>query len=289
MGSDESHFNVSVGSDGQSHRTVSTNHNHFEEKGEPKRYQAWSNMCHTNTLSHALFFFNTATSHGWFQSHCPLAQCSQTPCRCWCVCFIHSYIAYDYMIPCVVYESFSFATALLPISSLPPPPPPPPSPPQLNFHPLNHLSICWFHPPPPPPPPFFFFLFFSFSKSSDIHSLLHYFYLSWPCVLVASPAVLRTWRAISAPPHSLCASQVPRALGRVLSPPSSPPRFPPPPPPSFPTTTAMPASNVLPVMPSPPPPLPPPLAPRGGYLSSDTQGMTESQHWEWTTEWKCEK
>ena len=39
MGSDESHFNVSVGSDGQSHRTVSTNHNLFEEKGEPKRYQ----------------------------------------------------------------------------------------------------------------------------------------------------------------------------------------------------------------------------------------------------------
>ena len=37
MGSDESHFNVSVGSDGQSHKTVSTNHNRFEEKGEPKR------------------------------------------------------------------------------------------------------------------------------------------------------------------------------------------------------------------------------------------------------------
>ena len=37
MGSNESHFNVSVGSDGQSHRTVSTNHNLFEEKGEPKR------------------------------------------------------------------------------------------------------------------------------------------------------------------------------------------------------------------------------------------------------------
>ena len=29
MGSDESHFNVSAGSDGQSHRTVSTNHNLF--------------------------------------------------------------------------------------------------------------------------------------------------------------------------------------------------------------------------------------------------------------------
>ena len=39
MGSDESYFNVSVGSDGQSHKTVSANHNLFEEKGEPKRYQ----------------------------------------------------------------------------------------------------------------------------------------------------------------------------------------------------------------------------------------------------------
>ena len=39
MGSDESHVNVSIGSDGQSHRTVSTNHNLCEEKGEPKRYR----------------------------------------------------------------------------------------------------------------------------------------------------------------------------------------------------------------------------------------------------------
>ena len=39
MGSDESHFSVSVGSDGQGHRTVSTNHNRFEEKGEPRRYR----------------------------------------------------------------------------------------------------------------------------------------------------------------------------------------------------------------------------------------------------------
>ena len=39
MGSDESHFNVSVGSDGQSHKTVSTNHNLFEEKSEPKQYR----------------------------------------------------------------------------------------------------------------------------------------------------------------------------------------------------------------------------------------------------------
>ena len=39
MGSEESHFNVSMGSDGHSHRTVSTNHNLFEEKGQPKRYR----------------------------------------------------------------------------------------------------------------------------------------------------------------------------------------------------------------------------------------------------------
>ena len=32
-------FNISVGSDGQSHKTVSTNHDLFEEKGEPKRYR----------------------------------------------------------------------------------------------------------------------------------------------------------------------------------------------------------------------------------------------------------
>ena len=38
MGRGESHFNVSVGSDGQSHKTVSTSHNLFEEKGEPKLY-----------------------------------------------------------------------------------------------------------------------------------------------------------------------------------------------------------------------------------------------------------
>ena len=39
MGSDERHFNASVGSDGQSHKTVSTKHNLFEKKGEPKRYR----------------------------------------------------------------------------------------------------------------------------------------------------------------------------------------------------------------------------------------------------------
>ena len=38
MDSDESHFNISVGSDGQSYKTVSTNHNLSEGKREPKRY-----------------------------------------------------------------------------------------------------------------------------------------------------------------------------------------------------------------------------------------------------------
>ena len=40
MGSDESHSNVSVGSDGHAKtQLVSTNHNLFEEKGEPNRYR----------------------------------------------------------------------------------------------------------------------------------------------------------------------------------------------------------------------------------------------------------
>ena len=38
-GSDDSRFNVSVGSDGQSRRTVSTNHKLSEQKGELKRYR----------------------------------------------------------------------------------------------------------------------------------------------------------------------------------------------------------------------------------------------------------
>ena len=49
MGSDESHFNVSVGSDGQSHnRTVSANHNLFEEKGEPSN--RGPSVCQPNAL-----------------------------------------------------------------------------------------------------------------------------------------------------------------------------------------------------------------------------------------------
>ena len=47
MGSDESHFNVSVGSDGQSHKTASTNHKLSEEKREPpKRNRAETLLIH---------------------------------------------------------------------------------------------------------------------------------------------------------------------------------------------------------------------------------------------------
>ena len=38
----ESHLNVSVGSDGQSHKTVSTNHNLFEEKKRQEEVLSWS-------------------------------------------------------------------------------------------------------------------------------------------------------------------------------------------------------------------------------------------------------
>ena len=41
MGSNESHFNVSIGSDGQIHKTVSTNHNLFELR--ERRAEAVSN------------------------------------------------------------------------------------------------------------------------------------------------------------------------------------------------------------------------------------------------------
>ena len=69
MGSDETHFNVSVGSDGQSHKTVSINHNLFEEKGEPKRYRTevlpltsltlyrWAKPAHNTTRLTAFLFY----------------------------------------------------------------------------------------------------------------------------------------------------------------------------------------------------------------------------------------
>ena len=69
VGSDESHFNASVGSDGQSHKTVSTNHNLFEEKGEPKRYRTevlpltsltpyrWAKAAHCGVFHGKVYFY----------------------------------------------------------------------------------------------------------------------------------------------------------------------------------------------------------------------------------------
>ena len=74
MGSDESHFNVSVGSDGQSHKTVSTNHNLSEEKGAPKRYRTevlpltsltpyrWAKPAHSTESRRGCF---SALDFGW--------------------------------------------------------------------------------------------------------------------------------------------------------------------------------------------------------------------------------
>ena len=59
MGSDESHFNVLVESNGQSHKTVSTNHNLFEEKGEPKWYL--TDVLLLTSLTNALLLGQTSS------------------------------------------------------------------------------------------------------------------------------------------------------------------------------------------------------------------------------------
>ena len=61
MGSDESHFNVSVGSDGQSHKAVSTNHNLFLRE---KRAEAVSNRGPSAYQPNALPLGHTG-SHCW--------------------------------------------------------------------------------------------------------------------------------------------------------------------------------------------------------------------------------
>ena len=65
MGRDESRFNFSVGSDGQSHKTVSTNRNLFEEKGEPKRYR--TEVLPLTSLTNALPLGQTGSQSSiWF-------------------------------------------------------------------------------------------------------------------------------------------------------------------------------------------------------------------------------
>ena len=60
MGSDENHFNVSVGSDEQSHKTVSTKHKRFE--GE-RRAEAVSNRGPSAYQPNALPLGQTGSQH----------------------------------------------------------------------------------------------------------------------------------------------------------------------------------------------------------------------------------
>ena len=114
MGSDESHFNVSVGSNGQNHKTLPTNHNLSEEKGEPKRYRTevllrGDKECPVSGV--------TSSGRGWSrvpesdaQSVCSSAivlRCCCCCCRffvCVCVCVFK---AVDHTVAC---RSWSVAT-----------------------------------------------------------------------------------------------------------------------------------------------------------------------------------
>ena len=100
MGSDESRFNVSVASDGQSHKTVSTNHNLFEEKGEPKRYRTevlpptsltpyrQAKPAPKNCYCHAVSFYSPRVAVGHYSSiELPLPcvtldRCQKSNCFC---------------------------------------------------------------------------------------------------------------------------------------------------------------------------------------------------------------
>ena len=89
MGSNESHFNVSVGSDGQSHKKMSTNYNLFEEKGEPKRYPL-------GEANISLSFKQTKRRRHWQnylpckcvcgRAHVHACVCVHVCARAWCMC-----------------------------------------------------------------------------------------------------------------------------------------------------------------------------------------------------------
>ena len=63
MGSDESHFNVSVGSDGESHKTVSTNHNLFEERRDRLTPYRWAKPAHAKEPDDKGLLKRTRSSH----------------------------------------------------------------------------------------------------------------------------------------------------------------------------------------------------------------------------------
>ena len=64
MGSDESHFNVSLYcGEGQSLKTVSTGHNLFEEKGEPKRSRTEALLLTSLFMSQVNMMLNVHRNH----------------------------------------------------------------------------------------------------------------------------------------------------------------------------------------------------------------------------------
>ena len=90
MGSDESHFYVSVGSDGQSHRTVSTNHNLFEEKGEPKRYRTevlpLTSLTPYHKAKPAHMQFSSGNTFMQLSLAVETPRCRHRPALHWCIC-----------------------------------------------------------------------------------------------------------------------------------------------------------------------------------------------------------
>ena len=84
MGSDESHFNVSVGSDGQSHKAVSTNHNLFLRE---KRAEAVSNRGPSAYQPNALPLGQTGSpKYLWCQSTPQAARGVLFVCDLCCCC-----------------------------------------------------------------------------------------------------------------------------------------------------------------------------------------------------------
>ena len=80
MGSDERHFNVSVGSDGQNHKTVSTNHNQVEVA------VLYKPTVYVDVKQHS-----TSAKHLAYSATCSLnsraEQCSQkTESEAWIIC-----------------------------------------------------------------------------------------------------------------------------------------------------------------------------------------------------------
>ena len=67
MGSDESHFNVSAGSDGQSHKTMSTNHNLSEDW--ERRAEAVSNRGPSAYQPNALLLGQTCSRQWTVSKH----------------------------------------------------------------------------------------------------------------------------------------------------------------------------------------------------------------------------